>query len=344
MMTQPALARGVRTAAPYTQGPPSPPAIIIPSLAQEGARSVSINPSTVTAFDTHLTPEDLAIITGGRTQTAVDPASTWQYEARRLAQPILDFLYLGPNHVVKNSTFMAREGITFVLVIADSLLSGLGRTTAERARQMGLAADVIYVSDSQDLIRVFSEAVGTINSHLLDVYHRVGGWANREGSGEGETRGGNGEGETRGGNGKVLVCCETGNERSAAIVAAYLMSVFGKDSIRAMQFIGLRRFCVNFDDDMKYLLKTYEDILFAQRDVRRASPEKIHQGVGMKEGMFGGGFKQQQGGKRRVEDLMEVDDEMMDDFGGADMDAERYHGRGFAPFVERQQRFAARQR
>ncbi|KAK3081559.1 hypothetical protein LTR53_020464, partial [Teratosphaeriaceae sp. CCFEE 6253] len=73
--------------------------------------------------------------------------------------------------------------------------------------------------------------------------------------------------------GKVLVFCESGNERSAGVVAAYLMETHADvDFIKAMQLVQAQRFCANFDDAMKRLLQGYWDILRAGRQVAAASP------------------------------------------------------------------------
>ena len=75
------------------------------------------------------------------------------------------------------------------------------------------------------------------------------------------------------GGGKVLLFCESGNGRSAAVAAAYVMTMFDTDLTRALQFVSGQRFCANFDDETKFLLKSYEDILVARRSVNRSRRE-----------------------------------------------------------------------
>jgi serine/threonine/tyrosine-interacting protein len=70
---------------------------------------------------------------------------------------------------------------------------------------------------------------------------------------------------------RVLVFCESGNEKSAAVVAAYMMASFQEvDASTAMLAIQARRFCCSFgsyDTSFKNILVNYGDILQAQRDV-----------------------------------------------------------------------------
>lgn len=68
-------------------------------------------------------------------------------------------------------------------------------------------------------------------------------------------------------NGKILVFCESGNERSTALVAAYLMILFGVDVVGAMQIIQSQRFCIAPEDGMKNMLITFQDVLRAKREV-----------------------------------------------------------------------------
>ncbi|MGI4851912.1 MAG: dual specificity protein phosphatase family protein, partial [Janthinobacterium lividum] len=71
--------------------------------------------------------------------------------------------------------------------------------------------------------------------------------------------------------GKALVVCESGNERSAATVAAYCMQVFEINMQIAVQVVHERRFCINVDEQMRHVLFAYEDILQAKRDVAQAT-------------------------------------------------------------------------
>ncbi|KAG9619567.1 phosphatases II, partial [Aureobasidium melanogenum] len=113
-------------------------------------------------------------------------------------------------------------------------------------------------------------------------------------------------------NAKVLVFCESGNERSAAVVAAYLMEILADvDHIKAMQIVQAQRFCVNFDDNVKRLLQGYWDILQARRTTANFSTSGRP--------------------KRLLERDMDHDGMDIDESGD---DGERFQSRTFAPFVD----------
>ncbi|KAK0617815.1 protein-tyrosine phosphatase-like protein, partial [Bombardia bombarda] len=317
--------------------PPSPPYIHVPSIIQDGESSMSIYP-TLTGIDMdtgsssspspnqlhndqqhqqsqqELTAADLFNITQDRTQIATDRSHTWRYEQRREAQPITDFLYLGPASAIRDREFLVREGITMFLVVRESQLMGNFRNVQKTADEMGLEVEWIDVVGGQGMIKSFGAAIKAVNEH------------------RGVMDGGEGDVRRRG---KVLVCCETGNDRSPVVVAAYLMPMFGLDMIKAVQFVSLQRFCVNFENEQKSLLRAYEDILAARRDVSRAR--------GSLRGGGPGGLQQplasaRSRSKRRIDDYMEVDEDEVDmgiHGGFENGDMERLVGRGFAPFIER---------
>ncbi|KXX74542.1 Serine/threonine/tyrosine-interacting protein [Madurella mycetomatis] len=256
-----------------------------------------------------LTPADLAVITSdGRAQAALDPAANaWVYESRRRAQPVLDYLFLGPASAAKDGEFLGREAISMVLAARDARFAvPTGSVGAARARELAAAGVAV---------------------ESVDVGGPAGGRSLAE----------RGEEE-----GRVLVCCETGNDRSAAIVAAYLMAIYGLDTVQAVQFVQLQRFCVALGDDVKFLLQAYGDILKARTDVARMAEGGASQ-TEMEVQMQRAGAemtaaaaaaaKAQPQFKRRIEEMRMEDgegDEVM-----SEMDDERYSSRNFAPFVER---------
>jgi hypothetical protein len=336
MNPQPSLQPTVLPTAPYSSRPPSPPYIHVPPpinpnltpadnhnhnnpynpYSTTGPNPASdiimtIHPSASAIHTAALSPADLQTITRNLAQSASDASATWIYESRRRAQPVLDYLYLGPASVVKDRAFLLREGITMVLCARDARFAAAGTATAgggmlvmgvKRAVEgMGVAVEGIDVADGRELVGAFSIAAGRVNAHVLGV--------ERDGTGR---------------RGKVLVVCETGNDRSAAVVAAYLMAVYGLDTVQAVQFMQLKRFCVALGDAFKFQLQTYGDILRARGDV----------GVMGLQARGGG----EVGGtvKRRIEQTMgDAEEEGQGGDMVVEMDDERYASRGFAPFVER---------
>jgi serine/threonine/tyrosine-interacting protein len=336
------LPQGVGLNGQYSRRPPSPPYIHVPTFVPDG-ETVTIGPPE---FDSgQMSQDDLAIITQGRSQLARDTSQGWKYEMRRSAQKVLDFLYLGPASVVKDVKFLQSEGITMLLAARDSMMLDARLMSVEKvANELGLETGVVNISSKVELVPAFSQAVREINDHLIRVYRQQQA-SNPNPGGQGSFR-----------QGKVLVYCETGNDRSAAIVAAYIMTIYRLDLVKTLQFVNLQRFCVVFDDETKFLLRSYEDILNAGRDVTRAqasgrTPKPQHtfaqsttasSALGVKsQGAFadpsigsGTTVTIQTKPKRHIEELMEDDGDCSYDNGGLVVDRDRLVGRNLSPFVD----------
>ncbi|EON63672.1 hypothetical protein W97_02900 [Coniosporium apollinis CBS 100218] len=277
----------------YTYRVPTPPRIILPPPLTEHTllpkfppvpiRGHDDWPAGATDFTKHL---DLhSLVSRG-------VMAEWTYVKRREAQQILPFLYLGPVYPAKDRDFLRAEGITMVLLLqSGSNMRGAIKT----ADALGIAKKIIDIRDVQDLIPSFPRATRLINEHVALTP----------------------------GNAKVLITCESGNERSAAVVAAYLMEMFQNvDHIVAMQLCQARRFCVNFDDALKMLLRSYHDILEAKRAVNGLSYT------------FADDISSHENGndshKRGVDEVWNEGMEL--DTAHENMDAARFDGNGYAPF------------
>ncbi|KAJ9621986.1 hypothetical protein H2203_006867 [Taxawa tesnikishii (nom. ined.)] len=225
----------------------------------------------------------------------------WSYERRRQAQMILPFLYLGPWNAIKDRQFLEKEGVTMVLGIRyrHSFESKLMTGALRVADGMGIQNATVDLLDNQELIAAFPQLTAQINSHLSRAH----------------------QAQQRG---KVLVFCESGNERSAGAVAAYLMEMHNNvDYIKAMQFVQSQRFCVNFDDGMKRVLQSYWDIIKAKRDVGAAEAPSAQT---RNTSVHGEG----NASKKRALERDGDEDETMSDM----EDADRFGGRAFAPFID----------
>lgn len=256
-----------RPAAPYSRQTPSHPPILTPPT--NWSVPMKVLPSYDNVDPLSLSKEDLAIITqNGVEQVAQDSAAHWTYESRRVAQPVLDYLYLGPSSVVRNRQWLRDEGITMILAARDAKQAGLNIMAFDKlAEEMGIEARYVDVSGYHELIRAFPSAVRLINDHMLRIYREQAVMTARI------------DARLTGGDmvidaasfrrGKVLVFCETGNDRSASVVSAYLMAVLGLSTSEVCQFITYKRFCVSMDEDLKHTLRSYEDILLAQRTVHQ---------------------------------------------------------------------------
>jgi serine/threonine/tyrosine-interacting protein len=239
----------------------------------------------------------------------------WAYERRRQAQMILPWLWLGPMAAAKDEQFLQREGFTMSLAVRtkiNSLTGGL-----KTAQKLSMDVCAIDAADSFGLIRMFSPAAKLINHHMAQV--------RRISTTNSMLRAG-----------KVLVFCESGNEKSAAIVAAYLMEIMDNfDFVKAMQVVQAQRFCVNFDDTLKKLLQAHWDILSARRAVaddrsQLLDSSTVRNGLhGIQEQLNGANVVQNQ--KRPIDQTIEDEDMDMND-GMDPSDRLRFTGRDNTPF------------
>ncbi|KAJ4385477.1 hypothetical protein N0V93_009905 [Gnomoniopsis smithogilvyi] len=274
--------------------PPSPPYVHVPTIDYDPTKpAFPIMP--VPSGPGHLTSDNVALITGNRPQTISSQRVklTWQYEHRRRAQPILDFLYLGPLAVVRDHAWLRVEGITMIYAVREGIMVGRRLLSVEKtATDLGLEVGYLDIDDRQVLIRRFPAAIEIINAHMMRVK----------------------------GAGKVLVVCETGNERSATLVAAYVMAMYGQQMVGAVQFVGQQRFCTNLNEGDKQLLWSYEQLLKATRMTAEA---RLQEHQAEKPAVISR--------KRRIEQTIDEDDD-----GDVSMDGGRFSDRAaFVPYVEK---------
>lgn len=274
---------------------PTPPRIVVPPPA--------LNSDAIPEFTLHAL-RDSGILNSLNYNNIVAQHALleWTYEKRREAQLVLPYLYLGPMTAAKDEAWLRREGITCVLGVRhkgtfeSKLLNGALR----KATDMGIEHHTVDITGNQDLINSFPATTSLIFNHVSQR-HQVTGKL-----------------------GKVLVFCESGNERSAGVVAAYMMETHEDvDYIKAMQLCQAQRFCVNFDDSMKRLLQSYWDIVCAKRQVDAHSNGVTDRNI-ERPGSASMGKRSLQ--RDEDEDMNGVDED----------DAERFGGRTFAPFVDQE--------
>jgi serine/threonine/tyrosine-interacting protein len=295
----------------YSWRAPSPPHIHIPSIPEDQRISL---PAYNGVGGDQITEGDLKVITQ-IPHIVFDNTREWKYECRREVQLITPFLYLGPSVGAKNRDFLSREGITMLLAIRDTRSAQAHLLSADKvAAELGIASASVDVAGNQELIAAFPKAVKLINDHLLQVYQQQA--INKENPSDGSIR----INAATFRRGKVLVFCESGNERSACVVAAYLMTMYGMDLVNAVQFVQSQRFCVALGDSLKSLLLAFQDILQARRDVGQGSQNQPKPAP-----------KRHYSETNSGEDgdtTMDTETELMD--------AERFRDRGdFMPFIDK---------
>ncbi|ORY16825.1 hypothetical protein BCR34DRAFT_597518 [Clohesyomyces aquaticus] len=236
----------------------------------------------------------------------------WSYDRRRQAQMVLPWLYLGPMTAARDREYLRGEGITMILAVRSQLnsLSGALRVGSEVCREVA----TLEAPNYHALIRQFSDATKIINRHIAKVRQENAAVQNPNIA-------------------KVLVFCESGNEKSAAVVAAYMMEMLDDfDYIKAMQVCQAQRFCVNFDDTIKNMLRSHWDILKARRHVSTSNAQYLcppSSATGFPQGIQTGASK----AKRSIEDTEESEDVNMDDE-MSPSDLLRFAGRANTPFQD----------
>ena len=251
----------------------------------------------------------------------------WKYEQRRMAQQILPFLYLGPMSAAKDRNFLQREGITMVIAVRNTMSAQARLLGSKAAQELGLDTKMVDVAGNQELIAAFPKAIEGINSHLSAMY--------RQDQLRRTQAGATGQAELHAMPGKVLVFCESGNERSATLVAAYIMAKYSTDLVKAIQIVQAQRFAVAFDDSLRNLLLTYEMILKAKRDVVQADNRLlvVPGGIRSPSARTGGDSEASRRSKRTFDET--YDDGMEMDGGDAHQDHGRFEMRdGSAPFQD----------
>lgn len=176
----------------------------------------------------------------------------WKYEQRTSAQPILPFLFLGPGSAAQNSAFVQSSGITMMVAVR----SGVSARQLPRflnpsffRSASGLESITVDLDSPYDLMQHLRHVIKSMNDHLEKSCAR------------------NPICDIDDIKAKILVFCESGNERSTVLVCAYLMVVYGVDAVAAIQVAQSQRFSIDVKDDMKSMLLDFEEILVAERQV-----------------------------------------------------------------------------
>lgn len=254
--------------APYSRGAPITSIMRLPNVLCSGGQTgradscINLLPCPENA-DSYA--QEISMITQGCHNVAkFSSVNEWRYADRRCAQRILDFLYLGPHSAVRDHDFLRSQGITMIISVRDSRLSQIPLISIERAaKDLSIGNAYIDVSSPADIHHKFPDFIRLVNDHLLSVYHS-------------QTQGVLQCGQppldpsvlVRG---KILATCETGNYLSAALVAAYIISVYGADVGQTVEFLNLKRFCIALDVPIRNALVVWGDLVRARASVAQST-------------------------------------------------------------------------
>ncbi|KAL8954552.1 MAG: hypothetical protein Q9183_007055, partial [Haloplaca sp. 2 TL-2023] len=215
------------------------------------------------------------------------------------------------------------NGITLVVAVRDTKSAHAKLLGSKAATELGIPYTTIDTAGNQELIAAFPRGIETINAHLSAMYQQSNTFSSSNQASP---------------PGKVLVFCESGNERSAAMVVAYLMAMYSMHVVNAIQIVQAQRFAVAFDDPMRSLLQTYDAMLMAKRDVFQDSrhtpaPSSASAWPPSSAPSRDSSSLAKKASKRTLDD--HYDDGMNVDGSEASVDASRFEGRaGFAPFFD----------
>ena len=242
----------------YVYRIPRPPSYLVSAPTFEAAEEYSIQGDA--SYDYELTGfANVDFLKSVNHTNLKEPGSIfeWNYEQRWAAQAILPFLYLGPTSVIRDASFLQQHGITMILRIRLVLTSG-SKSWDVAVANPAIEITTIDVEGMQDLIAAFPRGIEIINAHMSKLFNN--GQQPLVTSGP----------LTNPPYGAVLVCCETGNERSPCMIAAYLMAMYAIHFVKAIQIVQAQRFSATIDEESKNILHTYHSILEAQRNVIRS--------------------------------------------------------------------------
>lgn len=240
---------------------PSPPRVLVPppDTDRKGKLVFPVIPSQNVDFESSgFANSDFLKTVTYDNFNAGNAFVEWKYAQRWTAQNILPFLFLGPVTAARSRDFLLGNGITMVLAVRNTKSAHARLLGSKAAEELDIPYSTVDTTGNQELIAAFPRGIEIINAHLSEMYQQC---QDKSYSMKKSTPG------------KVLVFCESGNERSAAMVVAYIMAMYSMDVINAIQIVQAQRFAVAFDDPTRLLLQTYDSILSARRDVYRSGKQ-----------------------------------------------------------------------
>jgi hypothetical protein len=175
---------------------------------------------------------------------------SWKYEMRRQAQMIIPFLWLGPSSVARDVGFLADAEISLMIAARSSKAVQTRHAFLDPAvftSRTGIPTLPFDFDSAYEFITQFRPIAKAMNDHLERSCVR------------------NPVESIDDVKGRILVFCESGQDRSAVLVIAYLMTVYGIHPFAAIHVVQSQRFCICVSDEMTNLLLDLQQILEAER-------------------------------------------------------------------------------
>lgn len=162
--------------------------------------------------------------------------STWAYELRHKAQEIIPGLWIGPLRVLRDIEFFKQNNIKVLISVTD-------------VRTVPVVLRDVYIPSNDYMCHSIDP--GNHNTNPLAIVPQLAGTCDIIKKAQN-----NGIG--------TFIFCETGNEQSAVVAAAYIMFDRKIELIPAIQVVQSRRFSISLDDAAKHNLQTFADICKAR--------------------------------------------------------------------------------
>jgi serine/threonine/tyrosine-interacting protein len=258
---------------------------------------------------------ELSSVTAAENLDLTHKMLSWKWDMRREAQFILPFMLLGPSSAMRDAKFIADNNITMVVAVrprkaVQSRPAFLDPKTF--ASCANLATATLDFDDAREIIPLVRPVVKVINNHL-EASSNIRPLTKLT--------------DIRG---RVLLFCESGNDRSALLAAAYLVAVFGIDPVTAINTVQSQRFCMTLSDDLKRTLVDLYDIVSAERQVS-IFHEVMMTSARDQNNNLSINAQPTRTTKRSVDDFYDSDEDMMDDIEESRKTSDR---KGVAPFMD----------
>ena len=175
----------------------------------------------------------------------------WKYEFRHKAQAILPYLHLGPAAVARDVVYITQNNISMVIAVRSAQSARTHPKLLDPSRFSSCAnlqTATFDVDSPFHVIQGIQPMIKTMTDHL-DAHTTIRPLTSLEDVG-----------------GRILVICESGNDRSPVLVAAYLMLLYGIAWHESLNLIHAYRFSVSLSGNMNHMLKTLDGMFRAEAD------------------------------------------------------------------------------